>query len=174
MPFLPILALAMLQDGFPHTPENRWAQRGIDLGVREGLVPRYTEGMYRTSTRDLKTRWEFAVYAYGSLSKQIDLTERAITGGTDQEKAAMSRAAALIPFYRRASREFASEYRQLAFDPSSLIERISNLSARLQGESPARTRLFRDVPADHWAAKAVGDLRALGLLNGYPDERFRD
>lgn len=34
-------------------------------------------------------------------------------------------------------------------------------------------RQFRDVPSNHWAAKAVEELRSLGLLTGYPDGRFR-
>ena len=32
---------------------------------------------------------------------------------------------------------------------------------------------FRDVPADHWAAKAVYDLVRLGITQGYPDGTFR-
>jgi len=31
---------------------------------------------------------------------------------------------------------------------------------------------FKDVPSDHWAAKAVKDLRAAGLIDGYPDGTF--
>lgn len=32
---------------------------------------------------------------------------------------------------------------------------------------------FSDVPADHWAAKSVLDLRKAGILIGYPGESFR-
>jgi len=32
---------------------------------------------------------------------------------------------------------------------------------------------FKDVPADHWAAKSVYNLVKLGITNGYPDGTFR-
>ncbi|HTY13502.1 MAG TPA: S-layer homology domain-containing protein [Candidatus Omnitrophota bacterium] len=32
---------------------------------------------------------------------------------------------------------------------------------------------FKDVPADHWAAKSVYDLVRLGITSGYPDGTFR-
>src|SRR3989339_2054193 len=32
---------------------------------------------------------------------------------------------------------------------------------------------FKDVPADHWAAKSVYDLVKLGVTQGYPDGTFR-
>jgi hypothetical protein len=32
------------------------------------------------------------------------------------------------------------------------------------------TPRFSDVPADHWAAPAVEELRRLGILRGYPPD----
>ncbi len=48
------------------------------------------------------------------------------------------------------------------------------LSSMALGIQAAQSKpAFRDVPKDHWAAKAVNELKALGLLSGYPDGRFR-
>lgn len=37
----------------------------------------------------------------------------------------------------------------------------------------AQTAEFKDVPPDHWAAAAVKELAALGIVNGFPDGTFR-
>lgn len=35
------------------------------------------------------------------------------------------------------------------------------------------TSRFPDVPFDHWAEREIQELRDVGILNGYPDGRFR-
>lgn len=37
----------------------------------------------------------------------------------------------------------------------------------------AQTTEFKDVPADHWAAEAVKEVVAKGIMKGFPDGTFR-
>jgi hypothetical protein len=37
----------------------------------------------------------------------------------------------------------------------------------------AQTTAFKDVPADHWAAAAVQEVVAKGIMTGFPDGTFR-
>lgn len=38
---------------------------------------------------------------------------------------------------------------------------------------PASAQVPADVPADHWAVQAIGDLYSRGIFVGYPDDTFR-
>ncbi|MDD3925663.1 MAG: S-layer homology domain-containing protein, partial [bacterium] len=38
---------------------------------------------------------------------------------------------------------------------------------------PASAQVPSDVPADHWAIQAIGDLYSRGIFVGYPDDSFR-
>ncbi|GBC94901.1 S-layer protein SlpA [bacterium HR16] len=39
--------------------------------------------------------------------------------------------------------------------------------------APAQTTEFKDVPPDHWAADAVKEVVAKGIMKGFPDGTFR-
>lgn len=39
--------------------------------------------------------------------------------------------------------------------------------------APAQTTGFKDVPPDHWAADALKEVVAKGIMNGFPDGTFR-
>ena len=90
-----------------------------------------------------------------------------------EERAALVRGEELLPFYGRADREFDAEIRSFGEYAPGRLRKIEILTQRVITTSASKYLPFRDVPVGHWAAKAVGDLRALGLLDGYPYGRFR-
>lgn len=170
-----ILALSAQGGDFPTTQADQWAHNGLVLAVREGLLPE-RQGMLFGYLQTLKpaSRYEFAVILHSAFTSHLVRTEDVLNrGGNDLERASLIRVNSLLPFYQRGAREFAPELRSLGVPVDFGLERLDVLARRLDQTSPPRDRLFSDVPVDHWAAKAVGDLRALGLLDGYPDGRFR-
>ncbi len=54
-----------------------------------------------------------------------------------------------------------------------LIAFLAVLGLVLNALPAAGQIVLKDVPADHWAAKAVYDLVKLGVTQGYPDGTFR-
>lgn len=76
-------------------------------------------------------------------------------------------------FFRRGNAEFYAVLKKLevSVDPG----RLERLRRRVQAVEPiynARQTPFPDVPKDHWAAEAIRELRAAGLIDGYPGNRF--
>ena len=173
MPLFPILALALAQDGFPETPEHRWAAQGQALAKREGLDLRFHTDCFGNGIRP-PSRYEIAVAYHALAQNQLERLEAFLRKPTDDvERASLLRSAALLPFYTKAETEFRREFLSLGIEDDFGQSRLADLTRRIDSDAPVRTRPFRDVPADHWAAKAVGDLRALGLLDGYPDGLYR-
>lgn len=168
-----LLSLTTLTQGgeFLATPEHRWAFEGVALAYREGALFWYPDDAPRRDRN--RMRYEMAVFVHAAVENQTQMTEQALTKGTDVERAAMIRARALLPFYRRGAEEFKLEFAQLGVLDDFGIANLERLGDRLSRQSSLRSHLFADVPVGHWAAKAVGDLRALGMLDGYPDGRFR-
>ena len=170
---LPILALALVQDTFADTPEHPWAAQGQALAKREGILIGYPSNCFGISPRP-PSRYEIAIAYHAMTQNQLGRLEAFLQKPTsDVERASLLRSAALLPFYKKAATEFRREFRSLGIEGDLGQSRLADLTRRIASDAPARTRLFRDVPADHWAAKAVGDLRALGLLDGYPDGLYR-
>ena len=166
-------ALVLVQDAFLDTPEHRWAARGMAFARREGVLIGYPSQCFRPSLRP-PSRYEIAVAYYAMAQSQLGRLEAFLQKPTsDVERASLLRSAALLPFYKKAETEFRREFRSLGIKGDFGQSRLADLTRRITADAPVRTRLFHDVPVDHWAARAVGDLRALGLLDGYPDERFR-
>jgi|GEM_PF-3528268 len=71
---------------------------------------------------------------------------------------------------------FAPQLRQLNTDPTVMgtealrnLEAIASLRVAQPGEAK---QLFADVPANHWAADALKNLREEGILRGYADGSF--
>ena len=172
---LPILALALAQDNFSETPEHRWAAQGQALAKREGVLVEYASCTYYLRDPRQPSRYEIAVAYHAMAQNQLQRLEAFLQKPTgDLERASLLRSAALLPFYKKAETEFKREFLSLGIEDDFGQTRLADLTRRIAADAPARTRPFRDVPADHWAAKAVGDLRALGLLDGYPDGRFHE
>lgn len=162
----------LVQDDFPNTVANRWAYEGIALAEREKVIAEPGDtSVYR---RRPYSRYELAVVLRWTATNQINRLEAFLKNPKDDaERASLLRSAALMTVYRQAEREFKRELNSLGVDGDFGQARIAALTKQIDATSEPRHRLFRDVPPDHWAAKAVGDLRALGLLDGYPDGRLR-
>ena len=118
-------------------------------------------------------RYELAIVFHAVFDNQMRKAEAFLANPqSDVERASLLRSAVLMPVYRRAIREFDHELTNLGANDLDL-PKLEDLTRQIQKDAPARDRLFHDVPVSRWVAKAAGDLRALGLLDGYPDERFR-
>lgn len=172
---LPLILAALFvhQDAFRETPEHRWAFAAVALARREGEIVGYPSTFYRQDPRP-SSRYEMAVVFHAAATNQIARAEAFLKNpSNDLERASLIRSAILIPAYKRVEREFKHELVSLGVENDFGQSRLAELTRQIEATSPARDRLFSDVPADHWAAKAVGDLRALGLLDGYPDASFR-
>ena len=50
---------------------------------------------------------------------------------------------------------------------------VVSLPVWAQGQNPTPPDRFVDVPLDHWAYQAVENLRAKGILVGYPNSNYR-
>ena len=163
-------SLAGTQDNFPKTADNRWAYDAVDLAKREKLIVMYPDDHFRGSP---SSRYEFAVIFHAVATSHRERLEAFLkNSGSDTERASLLREATFLPIYRKAEKTFKRELVSLGVSDDFGQARIAALMKRVDATSEARHRPFRDVPADHWAAKAVGDMRALGLLDGYPDGRF--
>lgn len=178
IPFLPILALGLglIQDGFPSTPDGKNTRNGVDVAIREGLLGETFYGLYPEPMRrvaDSNPHGLMQVLHMAGFRHTERLT--AFLAGRDdpRERATLLRVATLLPAYRWTNAEFHRQYGDAVNGILIDVPRLADLTRRISADAPVRTRLFHDVPVDHWAARAVGDLRALGLLDGYPDERFR-
>ncbi|HWD40881.1 MAG TPA: S-layer homology domain-containing protein, partial [Fimbriimonas sp.] len=81
-----------------------------------------------------------------------------------------------IVLMKKAAKEFATEVKSLnatlmltvaiaQYKPTFIHTKVPEPGSAL--------KQFRDVPANHWAAKAVRELRSEGILHGYPDGKYR-
>jgi hypothetical protein len=158
--------------------DRGWVTAGIAFAIREGWMSDHQDTLIghvpTLSSRTFKDRWLLAGLTHNALAGQIAGSEEALRAGTtDLKWASLLRSRELLAFYRRSAKAFAPELNTLGLDERAALLRLEELGARLAKASPLRARPFRGVPSGQWAAKAVGDLRALGLLDGYPDGSFR-
>lgn len=192
------LAFALQTDeSFPDNPRNHWAYEGLSYLKSQGLLVGYPDGLGYPRPKD-KTRYELAVsfHAAGvnlrtltwSLRDQIE--EIATVHGGSQEAIQANLKAAqymlytlrspLLPraldYLKRGGHEFAPEMKSLGASEDDITVAIAQYQAILPTlripEAGSALKQFPDVPAGHWAAKAVLDLRESDILQGYPDGRF--
>ena len=180
MPFLPVLAMTLLVghgDLYRHSGYSvsgkPWFDAGMTRAKEEGLLTGYSREALPTDKPSLMSRYECAVVFHATLTNQLNLIDDAAKSQGAEARRRMVRAASLLAFYRKASVEYRKELDSLGVPEEMGIDRLSLAVRRARAHVAGEPGPFRDVPADHWAAKAVGDLRALGLLDGYPDGSFR-
>lgn len=151
-----------------------WVVSALNQAHREGLITGYPDDSYLGQRNGQPSRYVYAILFHAVISNQIAREEVFLKRpGGDVERSSLLRFAEAIPSYRRAAREFRSEYLGLGVGEDIGIDKLFSLTRQIDATSAPRHRPFRDVPADHWAAKAVGDLRALGMIQGYPSGRFQ-
>ena len=66
----------------------------------------------------------------------------------------------------------AKEIKDLRKEVESLRSALVDVAAGNQLD-PAKTKLFPDMPKNHWAYKEISELAGNGLLDGYPDGEFK-
>lgn len=66
----------------------------------------------------------------------------------------------------------AKEIKDLRKEVESLRSALVDVAAGKQLD-PAKTKLFPDMPKNHWAYKEISELAGNGLLDGYPDGEFK-
>jgi len=74
------------------------------------------------------------------------------------------------------TRFFSKDLKEIGSSPEAVKIRLDRISSRIANwpvpQPGAAQSPFADVPTSHWAANAVHELRAKGLITGYPDGTF--
>lgn len=173
MPLPLLLASVLVVRQATSPPAPGWARGAVSLAIREGLLGETQYGLYPYPTRGIRDPLGLAILFREAAAKQESEAETLLKGtGGDRMRAALLRCTPLARAYVWSNAEM-DRYFQEHVPGTIDVPRLAELTRQIEATSPARDRPFRDVPADHWAAKAVGDLRALGLLDGYPGETYR-
>jgi len=154
----------------PDIPENHWLYNSLEtLQKRGGLVTDVFHSHMRVPTRGMIVR---------ELMVSIPHNQKL---ATYQEEHIRLKGDALLDdettaFFKQAVLYFSTEIRELGGNVAAIYRQAEDLEKRtttlrqiIAGNAP----LFTDVPEDHWAAKAILELRSKGLIVGYPDERFK-
>ncbi len=168
------LVLAPLQwKGFGPDSRFPYLPGTLNLAYREGVLAAYPDDEVMGRGR-AGSRYVYTIAVHAIVQNSIRLSETALSmRGNDVQRASLLRFGDTLPSYALAGREFRKESDSLGVEKGFGLKKLGGLLTQIRESSPAKDRLFSDVPVDHWAAKAVGDLRALGLLERYPDGRFR-
>jgi hypothetical protein len=193
--FLAAIAVGQTKsDRFPDTPDNHWAYENLldlkSLGILKGYPQGFVNHATVLTRRDLAVQVlsagtgfhilivrlceanELVARRSSSAAVALDavaVKHQALFWRTDVEKAAKD----LIALDRFFSRELSL----LGSEPGQVVnqvhrDRATVLSLRLAMPGEALGQ-FVDVPSDHWAATAIQNLRAEGIVHGYLDGKFR-
>lgn len=171
--FVPVVLTLQGWKGYEADPRFPYLPSALNFAYRERVLIGYPDDEYMGRGRP-RSRYEYAVAVHAIVQTGVRRAEAALaTPGDDRERASLLRFGSTIPALTRAGSEFRKELDSLGVEKEFGLAKLNRLMAELRATSPVKDRLFSDVPLDHWAAKDVGDLRALGLLDGYPDGRYR-
>jgi hypothetical protein len=180
---------------FPDTPANHWAYEGMAYLKSLGFLIGLPDGIGR-GVRP-RTRFELAVAYHasgtnllafagglGELENQIELdppgSDRAAADLKFFNEERMKLSNTLLPrtcnYLVRGLKEFSPEIHDLGATDDLLhvaVPQLRSVMSRIRKPHVGRAlQQFPDVPAGHWAANAVLEMRKLGLLHGYPDGSF--
>lgn len=184
-------------DAFPDTPTNHWAYEAMSVMKSQGLFAAYPDDTLWRHPGTAKTRYEAAVDFHATmthLENMLDGTQALCRrlahepAGTESEsKDLVSKTQLLrtlngnlyqrsVGYFPRIESEFAPEFKALGVNPhafTAAAARYRTTIAELEKTQAGSALVqFPDVPAGHWAAKAVLELRRAGILVGYPDGTF--
>jgi hypothetical protein len=193
------IAAAQSSNSLPDTPANHWMyQAKADL-KSIGLLVGYPDGLGYSGVRPMN-RYEMAVATHASMSNLhqvvLDLESSnekiaRFAGRPEDEPKDLSDLEKGIPDDVKSLRRilptikkdlddltkaFSPQLRTLGVDPDDMLievrtdcQMIASFHFSKLGEA---TKPFADVPQSHWAARAVQELKAAGILHGYTADRF--
>jgi hypothetical protein len=138
---------------FRDVPKSHWSYDALNSLIDSGFpVPTPSHGLKGR----ILTPYEFAVILDRSL---ITIREEFRAS----KRLTPAQATTILRLYKEYGKEL-QDMRRPAWTEDSVVG-VLNQAQGVTG--------FKDVPPDHWAYKAVDDLRKKGILRGYPDGRFR-
>ena len=192
-----ISPLAQVSDHhyFPDIPENHWAYQTMADFQSVGLLVGNTVGFFSGPPR---TRPEMAVITqtiFTNLHMAVTEVDQENRGLAQTSKGQLSELYALrrslkstIDSYENIRPQmdhglhrlitiFSPELRLLGVDVKDMTGETTRdlgyLASFRLAEVGAALKQFSDVPTNHWAAQATKDLRAIGILDGYPSAKYR-
>ena len=142
-----------------------WAKEEVEAAIAAGIVPLSLQSDYRQST----TRAEFCALAAALYERLMgEITER--TGFTDTSDENVEKMAAL---------GVVNGVGEGRFDPDARLTReqaatmLARLAAAMGKPMEKQTAAFADADGvSPWAAEAVGQMQASGVMNGTGEDRF--
>lgn len=170
-------------------PQDHWAYNAVKVLVEElAIMPAKTDNQFKGN--DLLTRYELADIFYRAMMKLESISGKDLsrigdapdTDMTDLDEAHAETVNAIVNKYgimqpmpgkRFMGNEPISRY-EIAFEMYNYFVLLES-----NGSSPALSRRDRvsqlkDLPADHWATKAVTEIvDKYQIMDGYPDSSFR-
>jgi len=183
--------LCVQSDDFPDTPKNHWAYEAMADLQSSGFVFNYKDYLGRGPHS--VGRFEIAVHTNEAYTKLHGL---ALSGYETIEAQSKFNIPSKVTVdlnskYRRLRSaldrhekelvslivEFTPELKALGVEVDGLAGQVKRDAYAIRSMSPLEAgealQQFPDVPADHWAADAVKNLRSVGILHGYPDGKYR-
>jgi hypothetical protein len=181
--------LAMNVDDLTDVPANHWAYNAVKVLVEElDIMPAKSANQFKGN--DLLTRYELADIFHRAVAKLESISGkdlRKLGDADDVEMADVDEAHAKVvnsivneygimqpmPGKRFMGDEPISRY-EIAFEMFNYFTLLES-----KGTSPTLARRDRvsqiqDLPADHWATKAVSEIvDKYQIMDGYPDQSFR-
>ena len=186
-------------DDLPDTPKNHWVYEAISDLKSTGLLVGYPDGLGPGIPN--RSRYEFAVAVNAACTRLKNITQQLVETSdrlSQGQGAAGGDLKALQEDRDALSKDVRFLRKSMARQSEELLRLITTLAPQLKelGLSPsemkaevlrdlrvieslrlptigASAKQFVDVPANHWAADAVANLRLPGILHGYPDGLFR-
>lgn len=192
IPCFVLAGLCAADQPFPNTPKNRWVYGTLWAIKKDHLWYRVNDSVPH---REVPTRMDLATKTFYLALDSKDLIDSfqntaqmvSVPAGDPASKkwarnfvadfpkrkklyaTHLQRVEKLWHFFRP---EVLTVAKRMKVDPVSLGKRLAAEKAELNGVKLAKPVAldanFPDVPSDHWAAKAVLELKTAGILAGYP------
>ncbi|MBR1807246.1 MAG: S-layer homology domain-containing protein [Selenomonadaceae bacterium] len=132
---------------FTDIPLNHWANRAVTAMSDAGIVEGYSDGTFRGD-------------------KAVTCTEFAKMAGNLLVKVSPNSTAAA----KKLVEDSSSDKNITRFEIALIC---SQVYTKVKDNMLIVSNIFRDVPDDHWAAKAVNLMGTLKVMEGYGDGTFR-
>jgi len=172
------------------SPQYEWLRNGIREMKEEGLLVGYPDGLIKGHF--VPGRFDYAVAIHASLAHLIKIStylrqqvikmrflrlDSVEAQAIVADRNSLQNLGASYAFIGRVIKELSPELKYLGVDPNVMLGQLDKVVSDIRLFQNTRVgsafEPFPDVPKGHWAAGAVADLRALGLITGYPGGAFR-